>query len=92
MVLLEQTLHLRKESARSRALGLGLKRLSVEKEFYVLGESFGGHDKDGHDISLEQQARMLFGVISGRRSAALDRRATELDFVEIHQGVHDKLG
>ncbi|NIV57176.1 MAG: phenylphosphate carboxylase subunit delta, partial [Actinobacteria bacterium] len=35
---------------------------------------------------------MKFGVISGRESAALTHRASELDFDEIHQRVHDKLG
>ena len=56
------------------------------------GEDLRAFDvRDGHGIRMGQQAGLSFGVISGRRSAALDRRATELDFMEIHQGVHDKL-
>ncbi len=47
--------------------------------------------KDGHGIRMGQQAGMQFGVISGRRSGALALRAKELDFVEVHQGIHDKL-
>ena len=47
--------------------------------------------KDGHGIRMAQQAGLSLGVISGRRSKALELRAAELDFEEVHQGVHDKL-
>ena len=48
--------------------------------------------KDGQGIHLGKQAGLLFGVISGRRSAALASRADELGLDEVHQGVQDKLG
>ena len=48
--------------------------------------------RDGHGIRMGQAAGLLFGVISGRESSALTLRAQELDFDEIHQRVHDKLG
>jgi 3-deoxy-D-manno-octulosonate 8-phosphate phosphatase (KDO 8-P phosphatase) len=46
--------------------------------------------RDGHGIRMGQQAGLVFGVISGRESAVLTRRAEELNFEEIHQGVTDK--
>jgi 3-deoxy-D-manno-octulosonate 8-phosphate phosphatase (KDO 8-P phosphatase) len=47
--------------------------------------------RDGHGIRMGQAAGLSFGVISGRSSPALTSRAEELEFDEIHQGVHDKL-
>lgn len=48
--------------------------------------------KDGQGIRMGQEAGLLFGVVSGRRSAALASRAGELGLDEVHQGVQDKLG
>jgi 3-deoxy-D-manno-octulosonate 8-phosphate phosphatase (KDO 8-P phosphatase) len=47
--------------------------------------------KDGQGIRMGQEAGLAFGAISGRDSAALARRAAELDFDELHQRVHDKV-
>jgi 3-deoxy-D-manno-octulosonate 8-phosphate phosphatase (KDO 8-P phosphatase) len=48
------------------------------------------HARDGLAVRLGQSAGLAFGVVSGRRSEAVERRAQELDYVEIHQGVGDK--
>jgi 3-deoxy-D-manno-octulosonate 8-phosphate phosphatase (KDO 8-P phosphatase) len=48
--------------------------------------------RDGHGIRMGQQGGLVFGVISGRESEVLGRRAEELDFEEIHQRVLDKAG
>lgn len=48
--------------------------------------------RDGFGIRMGQSAGLSFGVISGRESRALTARAQELNFDEVHQGVHDKLG
>ncbi|HJQ98732.1 MAG TPA: HAD family hydrolase [Candidatus Polarisedimenticolaceae bacterium] len=48
------------------------------------------HARDGLAVRLGQAAGLAFGVVSGRRSEAVERRAQELDYVEIHQGVGDK--
>ena len=50
------------------------------------------HVTDGLGIRLAQKTGLLFGVISGRRSEVLARRAEELELDEIHQGIHDKAG
>ena len=47
--------------------------------------------RDGLGIKIGQGAGIGMGVVSGRRSAAIERRAVELKFEEIHQGVKDKL-
>ncbi len=47
--------------------------------------------RDGLGIKIGQAAGLAFGIISGRRSPAVERRAQELRLEEIHQGVADKL-
>ena len=47
--------------------------------------------RDGLGLRIARETGFLLGVISGRRSSALERRAHELRFDEIHQGVTDKL-
>jgi 3-deoxy-D-manno-octulosonate 8-phosphate phosphatase (KDO 8-P phosphatase) len=44
------------------------------------------HAQDTVGIRLAQRAGMRFGFISGRASAALARRARELEIAEVHQG------
>lgn len=46
--------------------------------------------KDGLGISLWQKAGFMCGCITGRTSEALQRRAEELAFDELHQGVGKK--
>jgi 3-deoxy-D-manno-octulosonate 8-phosphate phosphatase (KDO 8-P phosphatase) len=48
------------------------------------------HARDGLAVRIGQTGGLGFGVISGRRSNAVEARAKELDFVEIHQTVHAK--
>jgi len=48
--------------------------------------------KDGHGIRMGREAGLVLGVVSGRHSLALERRAAELGLDELHQGVTDKLG
>lgn len=48
------------------------------------------HARDGLAIRIGQSGGLEFGVVSGRRSAAVEARAKELDFVEIHQKVAAK--
>jgi len=49
------------------------------------------HSRDGLGIRLAQGAGLEVGIISGRRSSVLERRAAELDLTEVHQGAADKL-
>ena len=48
------------------------------------------HARDGLAVRIGQSGGLGFGVISGRRSNAVEARAKELDFVEIHQSVAAK--
>lgn len=46
--------------------------------------------KDGYGISLAQQQGMILGIITGRASEIVLRRAHELGITEIYQGAIDK--
>lgn len=48
------------------------------------------HVRDGMGIRLAQRAGLKVGVLSGRSSRALDRRANELDLDPIVTGSHHK--
>ena len=48
------------------------------------------HARDGLAVRIGQTGGLAFGVVSGRRSNAVEARAKELDFVEIHQKVAAK--
>lgn len=49
------------------------------------------HVRDGHGIKLAMRAGFKVGVLSGRASAANDRRARELGFSFVYQGQLDKM-
>lgn len=48
------------------------------------------HARDGHGIRRAREAGLAFGLLSGRSSPAVARRAEELGIAEVHQGVRDK--
>lgn len=47
--------------------------------------------KDGHGIKLLQRAGIRVGIITGRQSPVVDRRARELGIELVYQGAKDKL-
>lgn len=52
--------------------------------------TLGFHVRDGMGIRLAQRAGLKVGVLSGRASRALERRAQELDLEPILTGSHHK--
>jgi 3-deoxy-D-manno-octulosonate 8-phosphate phosphatase (KDO 8-P phosphatase) len=55
------------------------------------GEAKRFHVRDGLGLVRARRAGLLTGILSGRRSAATERRARELGLDEIHLGVADKV-
>jgi len=55
----------------------------------VEGKSF--HVRDGHRIKLAGRHGLRFGIITGRASTIVERRAAELDIGIVHQGALRKL-
>ncbi len=54
------------------------------------GEAKAFDVKDGHGLKLVQRAGIQVGIITGRQSAVVDRRAAELGIDLVYQGVKDK--
>ncbi|MCD6527527.1 MAG: HAD-IIIA family hydrolase [Desulfuromonas sp.] len=54
-------------------------------------ESKAFHVRDGHGLKLLQRAGIKVGIITGRESAVVARRAAELEIDIVYQGVKDKL-
>jgi 3-deoxy-D-manno-octulosonate 8-phosphate phosphatase (KDO 8-P phosphatase) len=54
------------------------------------GEAKAFHIRDGLGIVLAQRAGLEFGLLSGRASDVVTRRAAELGIKIVHQGVRDK--
>jgi len=48
------------------------------------------HVRDGHGIKLLAASGVVIAIITGRRSAATERRAAELGIQHLYQGVEDK--
>jgi len=56
------------------------------------GQEFKAFDvKDGHGLKLLQRAGVSIGIITGRDSEVVTRRASELDVEYLYQGAKDKL-
>ena len=49
------------------------------------------HARDGQGISLMHRAGLRTGIITGRKSAAVDRRAHDLKIAFVHQFAKDKI-
>lgn len=48
------------------------------------------HTQDGQGLALLRASGVVLGIISGRRSAAVERRAAELGFAHVLLGIGDK--
>ena len=49
------------------------------------------HVRDGHGLVLLHRAGLQSGIISGRTSSLVERRASELGISYVRQGTHDKI-
>ncbi len=49
------------------------------------------HTRDGHGLVLLHRAGLRSGIISGRASSAVTRRAQDLGISFVRQGTHDKI-
>ena len=54
------------------------------------GESRAFYVRDGLGIRVGERAGLRFAIISGRRSAVVERRADELGITEVHLGIARK--
>jgi 3-deoxy-D-manno-octulosonate 8-phosphate phosphatase (KDO 8-P phosphatase) len=55
------------------------------------GETKAFDVRDGHGLKMLQRAGIRVGIITGRQSPVVDRRASELGIELVYQGAKDKL-
>ena len=48
------------------------------------------HSRDGHGMKMLQDAGVAIAILSGRRSAAVERRMADLRIQHVHLGAQDK--
>ena len=85
----------RRCASRIRLILLDVDGVLTDGRIYVSDqgiESRAFDARDGLGIKLGQLAGLTFGVISGRESPLVEKRARELAIEEIHQRVLDKVG
>ncbi|ALO46967.1 KdsC family phosphatase [Pseudohongiella spirulinae] len=88
----KQTLDQRAKNIRLLVLDVDGVLTDGQLYFSEQGESLKAFNTlDGHGIKLLQANGIQVAIISGRRSAALERRATALGITLLWQGREDKL-
>jgi 3-deoxy-D-manno-octulosonate 8-phosphate phosphatase (KDO 8-P phosphatase) len=85
---------IRRRAARVKLLLLDCDGVLTDGRITLLDEgdeekSF--HTRDGHGLVLLHRAGLQSGVISGRTSTALARRARDLGIRHLRQGTHNKI-
>ena len=95
MSLSEVDPEVRQRAAKIRLILLDVDGVLTDGRIHM--DSSGGESRaffvrDGLGIRIGQECGLVFGIISGRDSAVVTRRAAELDIAEVHQHVLDKAG
>ncbi|HVG29802.1 MAG TPA: HAD hydrolase family protein [Pyrinomonadaceae bacterium] len=83
-----------RRAARVKLLLLDCDGVLTDGRITLLGdgdEQKSFHTRDGHGLVLLHRAGLQSGVISGRTSSALERRARDLGIRHVRQGTHDKI-
>jgi 3-deoxy-D-manno-octulosonate 8-phosphate phosphatase (KDO 8-P phosphatase) len=83
-----------RRAARVKLLLLDCDGVLTDGRITLLGdgdEQKSFHTRDGHGLVLLHRAGLQSGVISGRTSSALERRARDLGIGHLRQGTHDKI-
>ena len=85
---------IRRRAARIRLLLMDCDGVLTDGRIELLengDESKTFHTRDGHGIVLMHRAGLSTGIISGRSSTLVERRAHELGMKHVRQGTWDKI-
>ncbi|MEA2175386.1 MAG: 3-deoxy-D-manno-octulosonate 8-phosphate phosphatase phosphatase [Blastocatellia bacterium] len=83
-----------RRAARVKLLLMDCDGVLTDGRITLMGESDEQktfHTRDGHGLVMLHRAGLLSGIISGRTSVAVERRARELNINYLHQGTWDKI-
>lgn len=83
-----------RRAARIRLLLMDCDGVLTDGRITLIGdddEEKSFHTRDGHGLVLLHRAGLRSGIISGRKSSMVDRRARELGMAYVKQGTWDKI-
>ncbi len=83
-----------RRAARIKLLLMDCDGVLTDGRITLLGdtdEQKSFHTRDGHGLVLLHRAGLQSGIISGRTSSAVARRATDLGITHVRQGTWDKI-
>lgn len=91
---MEATAEIKRRAARIRLLLMDCDGVLTDGRITLVGdgdEEKSFHTRDGHGIVLLHRAGLRSGIISGRTSTLVERRARELGMHYVKQGTWDKI-
>ncbi len=91
---MDQLVEIERRAARVRLLLMDCDGVLTDGRIELLDngdESKSFHTRDGHGLVLLHRAGLRSGIISGRTSRAVERRARELGITYLRQGAWDKI-
>ncbi|HEX8458901.1 MAG TPA: HAD family hydrolase [Pyrinomonadaceae bacterium] len=86
-------MNVEQRAARVKLLLMDCDGVLTDGRITLLGdgdEQKSFHTRDGHGLVLLHRAGLRSGIISGRTSAAVERRARDLGITYVRQGTWDK--
>lgn len=91
---MEEWTEIEKRAARIRLLLMDCDGVLTDGRITLLSdtdEQKSFHTRDGHGLVLLHRAGLRSGIISGRTSSAVERRARDLGIAFVRQGTHNKI-
>lgn len=91
---MDQLVEIERRAARVRLLLMDCDGVLTDGRIELLDngdELKSFHTRDGHGLVLLHRAGLRSGIISGRTSSAVERRARELGVTYLRQGAWDKI-
>jgi 3-deoxy-D-manno-octulosonate 8-phosphate phosphatase (KDO 8-P phosphatase) len=91
---MEATAEIKRRAARIRLLLMDCDGVLTDGRITLVGdgdEEKSFHTRDGHGLVLLHRAGLQSGIISGRTSRLVERRARELGIRYVRQGTWDKV-
>lgn len=91
---MDEWTEIEKRAARIRLLLMDCDGVLTDGRITLLSdadEQKSFHTRDGHGLVLLHRAGLRSGIISGRTSSAVERRARDLGITFVRQGTHNKI-
>ena len=91
---MEEIADIERRAARVKLLLMDCDGVLTDGRVTLVGradEQKSFHTRDGHGLVLLHRAGLRSGIISGRTSSAVERRAAELGIAYLRQGTWDKI-